>query len=125
MATLRTLQIYGTGSATANAVAQVTVPSASTIKGILASLECLAKTDGARLAVELAKVATSQIAINGALDPFFEMRADTSFVTSGLIQGAQNIFVPLHVPCRQGEIIYLHAFVSGTVTYYFNGVLIY
>lgn len=122
---LRTLQLYATGSATGNAVAQVTIPSASTIKGVLASIVGDSITDNGHAAIELSKVATSQIATNGALDPFFELRFYSNFVTSGLSNGAQNLFVPLHVPCRQGEIVYVHAFVSGTVTYFFNAILIY
>lgn len=125
MAALRTLQIYGTGSATANAVAQVTVPSASVLRGVLASLAVQSITAASQTIVELSKVATAQIGTNGALDPFCELRFFSNFVTSGLDNGAQNVFIPLHVPCRQGELIYLHANVSGTCTYYFNGILIY
>lgn len=122
---LRTLQIYATGSATGNAVAQVTIPSASTIKGILACLRADSITDNGNLALEMSKVATSEIGTNGALDPFFHLDFYSNFVTSGLSNGATNIFVPVHVPCRQGEIVYVHAFVSGTVTYYFHGILVY
>lgn len=122
---LRTLQLYGTASATGNAVAQVTVPSKSTIKGILAALNVDSVTDNGIVIVELSKTATSQIATNGALDPFFEMRYYSNFVTSGLVNGGQNLFVPVSVPCRQGEIIYLHATVSGTATFYFNAIFVY
>lgn len=106
-------------------MAQVTIPSASTIKGVLACLRADSVTDNGNLALEMSKVPTSLIATNGALDPFFHIDFYSNFVTSGLSNGGQNIFVPLHVPCRQGEIVYVHAFVSGTVTYYFHAILVY
>lgn len=125
MATPRTIQLYATGSSTANAVAQITIPSQTIIKGVIASLAGNSVTDDGIAVIECSKVATSQIATNGALDPFLEMRFYSNFVTSGLSNGAFNQFFPLHVPCRQGEIVYLHAFVSGTCVYFFNGIFLY
>lgn len=120
---MRTLQLYGTGSATANAVAQVTVPTSGTLKAIQASLLLDSITDGAIVRVEVIKVPQTQIAVNGALDPFFQLGVLGNFVTSGLAQGGVNDLFRVNIPCRQGEILYLHAVVAGTATYYFNGIL--
>jgi len=119
---MRTLQIYGTGSATANAVAQVIIPSATRIVGIVATLRCDSITDNASVQIELSKVATSEIAVNGAQDPFFTLGHYSNFVTSGLSNGGINGYWPLAVDCRQGEIIYLHTLVTNT-SYFFTGIL--
>lgn len=121
----RTLQLYGTASATTTSLAQITIPTAGSLDGIQWSLLLDSVTDNGVVRVELSKVPTNQIAVNGALDPFFEVGAYSNFVTSGLSQGAQTGFFPLKVPVRQGEIVYLHCTVGGTATFYFNGLLWY
>jgi len=123
MSSLRTLQLYATGSATATSVAQVTIPSAATIHACQVMMQVDSITDNGQVRLELTKVPTNQIGTNGALDPFLEVGGYSNFVTSGLAQGILCYTFPLNVPCRQGEIIYIHATVSGTATYYFNGIL--
>jgi hypothetical protein len=120
---VRTLQLYATGAATATSVANVVIPSAGRISAIQVQLIIDSITDGALVRIELSKVPNNQIAVNGALDPFLELGVAGNFVTSGLSQGGVNMTYPLDVQCRQGEIIYLHATVAGTVTYYFNGII--
>ena len=122
MAASRTLQIYGTGSATGNAIAQVTIPTATTLLGIMVAARFDTVTDNAYVALELSKVPTSQIAVNGAQDPFLQVDFYADFVTSGLANGSANAFYPLRVSCRQGEIIYLHALVLNS-SYFFTGIL--
>jgi D-hexose-6-phosphate mutarotase len=122
---LRTLQLYATGSATANAVATAVIPSATRIKAIQVAFLADGITDNGRVSVELSKTSTSLIASNGALDPFFEIGQYLNFVTSGLAAASLNQTFNVDVECRQGEIIYLHVLVSGTVTYFFNGILWY
>ena len=120
---VRTIQLYGTGSATATSVAQVTIPTAGHLIGVQLGVSYNSQTNGAQVRLELAKVPTNQIATNGALDPFLEIGTFTSFATSGLFGSGINQLFPVNVPCRQGEIVYIHATVSGTATYYFNGIL--
>lgn len=121
---MRTVQLYGTGSATASAVANVTIPSAGRIKGVIYSVAIDQVADNSSLVLELSKAASSAINTNGALDPFFNVRTFNSLVTSGMVQSSLNGFVPLDVDVRQGEVIYLHAAVT-TTTYYANFILIY
>ena|SRR5690242_1413732 len=123
MAALRTIQLYATGSATATSVAQVTIPSAGTIHAVQISLIVTSIVASSLVRLEMTKVPTNQIATNGALDPFLEIGSATNFVTSGLAHNGTPLTIPVNVPCRQGEIIYLHATVAGTATYYFNGIL--
>lgn len=122
---MRTVQLYGTGSATATAAAQVTMPSAARIRGVQVSFLIDSITDGAVVRAELSKVPTNQVATNGALDPFLEVGMAGNFVTSGLAQTGICQFFPVDVPVRQGEIVYLHVTVAGTVTYFFNAVIHY
>jgi hypothetical protein len=121
----RTLQLYGTASATTTSLAQITIPTKGTLNGLQFHLLLDSITDNGIVRCEISKVPTNQIATNGALDPFFEIGAYSNFVTSGLSQGGQCGFVPLSVPVRQGEIIYLHCTVAGTATFYFNGIFWY
>lgn len=119
------LQLYGTGSASGTAVAQVTIPSAGKLVGVYAELLVTSITAGAVVRIEITKVNNNQIATNGALDPILEIGQAGNFVTSGLAQNGVNQFFPLNVSVRQGEIIYLHATVGGTATYYANFILMY
>lgn len=121
----RQIQLYATGSATATSVAQVTIPSAVHLKGAYLTLFVDAVTDNAFVRVEFSKVPTNQIAVNGAIDPFLEMGSYSNFNTSGLSENGKVLFVPLSVACRQGEIIYIHATVSGTATYYANAIFVW
>jgi hypothetical protein len=122
---MRNLQLYATGSATGTSVASVTIPAATNLKGVIVSLTLDSITDNGQVRIELSKVPSNQIGTNGALDPFLEVHAFSNFVTSGIDQGSQNYFVPLDVPCRQGEIVYLHATVGGTATYYANFIFMF
>lgn len=121
---MRTLQLYATGSATASAVAQVTIPTAGRIKGVQLQLTQDTTTDGGRAEIELSKVATSQIAVNGAQDPFLHVGLLNNLTTSGVGQTGVNQFFPLDVQVRQGEIIYLHALVSNS-TYFATCIIHY
>lgn len=122
---MRTMRLYGTGSATASAVAYVTIPTAGTIKGVQAAVALDSSTDNGMLGLELSKIPTTQLATNGSQDPFLELRAYSNFVTSGLSTPFLNSFFPLNVSVRQGELIYLHALIAGVFTYYASFILHY
>lgn len=122
---MRTIQLYGTGAATATSVAQVVIPSQGRIVGIQVMLMVDSITDNAQVRIEVSKVPTNQTTTNGALDPMLEVGLSGNFVTSGLAQTGVNQFFPVDVPVRQGEIVYFHATVAGTVTYFFNAILHY
>jgi hypothetical protein len=122
---MRTIQIYATASATATSAATVTMPSAGRIVGVQVSFQIDSITDNALVRIELSKVPTNQTAINGAIDPFLEVGLASNLATSGLSQPGINTFIPVDVPVRQGEIVYLHATVGGTATYFFNAIISY
>lgn len=114
---MRTLQLYGAGSSTATSVANVTIPVSTTIKGVKVCLLIDSVTDNADVSLELSKVPTNQVGVNGAQDPFLQVGAYGNFATSGLSQTNTMQFIPLNVSCRSGEVIYLHATVTGTIAY--------
>lgn len=122
---MRTIQLYATGSATANAVAQITIPSATSVKAIQISLDIDSVTDNADVTLEFSKIPTTQIATNGAQDPFLEVRLKNNFVTSGMTLAGLNQTFPVDVQCRQGEIIFVHAAVTGTAVFRVNAIFWY
>jgi len=122
---VRNIQLFATGSATGNAVAQVVIPSATRIKAVQIAFALDSITDNGIVRAELSKVPTSLIGTNGAIDPFVSLVLYSNFVTSGIGQNGINTTLPLDVECRQGEIIYLHVAVGGTAGYFFTGVFHY
>lgn len=86
-------------------------------------MDCI--TDNGQVNCEVSRASAREIAVNGAQQCVLEVSLASNFVTSGLAQTAVNEFIPLDVPVVQGQIIYLHALVTGTVTYNFTANLIY
>lgn len=111
------MRLYATGSATANAVAQVIIPSRATIRAIQAAVRINSITDGAQVDIELSRASASQIAVNGALDPILQVSVEGNFVTSGLAQFGVNQTFDVNASFEQGQIVYLHTLVAGTVVY--------
>lgn len=114
---MRTLKLYATGSATANAAANITIPSAGTIRGVQASVRINSITDGAQVDLEVSRASAREIAVNGAQQSIVQVAMESNFVTSGLAQAGVNQFFPVNVTVTQGQLIYLHALVAGTVTF--------
>jgi hypothetical protein len=114
---MRTLKLYATGAATGNGVASVVIPSAAALKGIQVAVRVNSITDGAQVNLEVSRASAREIAVNGAQQAILEVALEGNFVTSGLAQAGINQFFPVSVPVTQGQIIYLHALVAGTVVY--------
>jgi hypothetical protein len=122
---MNTLKLYGTGSATANAVASVIIPSGGRIKGVQVALYVDSVTDNASVQCEVSRASAREIGVNGAQQCICEASIAGNFATSGLAQFGVNQFFPVDVPTSQGQIIYLHALVGGTATYVFSAVIHY
>lgn len=121
---MRSIQLYATGAATATSAAQVTIPTAATIRGAQICAIVDGSTDNATCRWELSKVPTNQIGVNGAVDPFLELGIFANTGAAGFDTNGINQFFPLDVGCRQGEIIYLHVTLTN-FTYYFTAILYY
>lgn len=121
---MRRVQLYGTGAATASAVANVTIPAAGKLRGCAFSGAFDSTTDNARAIVEYSKIPTSQIAVNGSQEPFFIAQLFSNVGAAGFDISSMQFWIPLDIDVRQGEIIYLHAAVNNG-TYYANAVFYY
>lgn len=114
---MRSLKLYATASATANAAATVTIPSASVIRGIQWAAGVISITAGSGFSLEVSTQSARQIATLGAQFCISEVRIVKNFVTSGMDFPCVNMFAPCAVSVVQGQIIYLHALLVGTATY--------
>lgn len=122
---MSSLKLYGSAGATANSVASVIVPSATRIRGVqfAAIIDC--NTDNGTAQVEVSRASAREIAVNGAQQAIAEIWLQSNFVTSGLAQYGVNEFFPVDVPVVQGQIIYLHIVIAGTVTCSVSALLWY
>ncbi len=114
---MRTLKLYGSGSSTGNAIAQVTIPSKGRIVGIQASVMMDQVADNSAGRAELSKSSASEIGVNGAQQCICEVGLYGNLVTSGLTGLGVNQFFPVDVPVDQGQIIYLHFSCTTTTIY--------
>jgi hypothetical protein len=122
---MRTLKLYFTGSATANAVAQVIIPSKSVIRAINWQFMLDSIVDNSSAIVEVSKASAREIQVNGSQQCLSEISGYCNFVTSGLYNGSWNLWVPMAIDVIQGQIIYGHAAITGTVNYYATAILHY
>lgn len=116
-------KIYATGSATANAVGQITIPSRSRIVGVIWSIKFDAITDNASAVIELSKASALEIAVNAAQQCVSECCFYANFVTSGLMNGVANFYHPCDATFDQGQILYMHSLVTGTITFTGGAIL--
>lgn len=119
---MRTIKLYGTGSATANAVAQVTIPSRSRLVGVQACIRLDQVADNSSVVLELSKASATEVAVNGSQQCVAMWGNYANLVTSGIGMGGINVFYPVDVSLDQGQILYLHAAVT-TSTFYAEIVL--
>ena len=122
---MRTLKLYATGSATGNAVAQLTLPSAAIIKAIQYNVLFDSITDNALARFELSRSSATEIAVNNSQQCCAEISVAGNFVTSGLAQPSVNGIFHVSLRFAQGQILYFHTVISGTLTYYIAWVLHY
>lgn len=118
--------MYATGTAGGNALAQVTIPNASTIKGVQYTCGWSAAIDADDIITfELSLASAAQIGVNGSPSPFALMMIPFTLTTSGTSVPAVTGFMPVNQPVVQGQIVYLHASQVASETWVFNGILWY
>ena len=114
---VKSYQLAATVTATANAIAQITIRRDCRLISCLFSCGFDGPADNARASLSLSVAPTSQILINDGQGTIATLEAITNVSTSGGGQGGINCFVPLPgIPMRQGDILYLHGLVAGTVS---------
>jgi len=119
---MRAIKLYGTGAATANAVANVQIPSATRIVGVQWAIAVDAVADNAVCNLEVSAASATEIGTNGAQMCISEFRSYNNLVTSGMTLNSYNFFVPVDFAVRQGQLIYLHANIT-TATYFATAIL--
>lgn len=109
----KTLKLYGSGVASANAVAQITVPRNCQITSIKWSASGLAAAaiDG-RLAYELSTVSVGQFATNDAQNVISQTILATTVASSAT--HSEDVHVGLAIPLAANDRLYLHAQVTGS-----------
>ena len=110
-------KLYGTASATANNVQSITIPGAGTIVGVQWCVRVNSITDDAGVDLEVSLSSAREIAVNAAQQCISQVTFYNNFVTSGLSNSGNNLFVPVAVRVTQGQLIYLHAVVTGTAVF--------
>ncbi len=122
---MRTLKVYATGSATGNNVASITIPSAGRLRGVQVAVSADSITDNAQADLEISRASATEINVNGAQQCVCQVSLRNNLLTSGMTTTGVNTFLPVDVPVVQGQIIYLHAVIVGTVTYFATFVVHY
>jgi hypothetical protein len=110
-------KLYGTASATANNVANVIIPTAGRIVGVQFAVRYNSITDGGQCDLEISLASAREIAINGSQQCVAQVAFESNFVTSGLAQTGVNLFFPVDQRVSQGQIVYLHCLVGGTIVF--------
>lgn len=113
---MRTYHLAATITGTGANQCSVLIQRSGRIKSVRWGIAIDAATDNAALAVELNSGATSQIATHEGPNVIDGVRAHTNFTTSGLTLSSINVQRLLDYPVGQGERIYLHAVVGGTLS---------
>lgn len=75
-------------------------------------------TDNAQATVEVSRASATEINVNGSQQCVCQVDTRSNFATSGLGQAPVCVFLPVAVPVVQGQILYLHAVIVGTITYF-------
>lgn len=115
---MRTLKLYFAGGSSGNALASIVIPSNTKLRQIQYAWYFDSITDNADCTLELSRASASEIAVNGAQQCVAQVTSGNNFVTSGLSSSAVNGFIPVNIPMVQGQILYLHALVVGTIAFF-------
>jgi len=120
-----TRKIYATGSATGNGLASIVVPRRTRLVQVQWSVWIDSITDNSSLCLELSLAAATEIAVNDAQQAIAELRTFSNFVTSGSQQTNLNSFLPVDVEFEQGQKLYLHGTIAGTLTFTGGAILVF
>jgi hypothetical protein len=122
---MRTLKLYATGSATANNAANIIIPSAGRLRGVQCGVSFDSITDNAQCDLEVSRASATEINVNGAQQCIVQVGIRNNLLTSGLTGLGVNTFLPVDVQVVQGQIIYLHTVIVGTITYFATFIIHY
>ena len=124
MAIRRTVLVYASITATANAAAQITVPARSKLKAVKWSIVPGAGlADGDFIRAELSVNAAGQDTTNDATGILSVAGTTMELTTSGASAVGVNEYHPVDVQFNGGDRIYLHCVESGAATWQVKALL--
>lgn len=111
-------QLYGTGTASGDNVANLDFAKRGFITAIQAAIAWDCTTDGVIGHIELSMVPSFQGSTNDVLGPMMQLKTTNNLVTSGMTNTGFPAFVSgIAIPVEPGMKAYINASLSGTVTY--------
>lgn len=106
---IKTYQLYGSASATASAVATVTIRRDCEILAVVASMGVDMVADNSRAIAALSVNPTTQIGTNDGMGSLVQLDTLGNLVTSGFLAGSVNCgYLIPNVPLRTNDVLYLH-----------------
>lgn len=117
-------KLYASVSATANNIANIVVPTSSRLIAIDWAVDVNSSADDASVIIEISAASATEIAVNDAQQCIAELRVLQTLVTSGMLFAGINKWTPIPgVPFAQGQRLYMHAIIVGTLAIRGGGVL--
>lgn len=116
----RIYKLYATGTATTNALANLIIQRPALITAVSWVVAVSAGTVGNRVELELSFASTGQLATNDTIGPISGHNVSALLTTSGVEQGSSFCHSGLAIPASQGDRLYLHCTVGGTITFVVN-----
>jgi len=111
---MRIRQLYGAGSANADAVAYLDFIEGTTLLQVQWGVSVDMVADNSIMALQLSTASVGQFTTNDANGVISTIRAYGSLVTSGLQISNMNLVVPLNLALPRGTRVYLHAAIATT-----------
>lgn len=112
---IKTYQLYGSASATASAVATLTIRRDCEIVGVGWGVGLDQVADNSRCAVALSVNPTHQIGTNDGMGTILQVEQIGNLVTSGFLPGGLNGFALLPpLAMRTNDVLYMHMLIVTT-----------
>lgn len=111
---MRVYTLFYLFTATANAAASLQIVTSGTIKQVQWAVAGNLNADAENYIVELGLVPTLQSGTNDSQGGISSVTSYAGLLTSGAVSDANNFSVPLAVPVKSGDKLYLHASLTGT-----------
>lgn len=126
---LRRYRMYATASSTTAALDSFTVPRKGKLKQIMLSARVDSVTDNAVVQIAVSRSATNDVntaAAAGAptTQSLLDDTLQGNFVTSGLAQIESLKQISFDDDVNIGDVLYIHANISGTATFAVNLILV-
>lgn len=120
MARGRVYKVYGSITASADAVAYVTIQRNCTLRGLLITMSPSALTSADHLQLEVSTSAARQLTTNDTQGPLAGHNWYGTLTTSGTLQAPEPLAINMDYDLKEGDRIYIHATEAGAATWTVN-----